>query len=263
MGDLARARSTSRGPSSGVAAGNASHPSVGTPGSPVPPPSTEYRSIKGGTVFQAAIPSNWKTLSSKNAIRAVPENGYGEVNGQTVFTHGIEFGVAPRGSRDLQQATKAFLNAFAQDNPDLRVDGPQKVVQLSQRSAIGTQRSTLHRLAVRTHHSLHDIRRRRQPVLLLHGCARQRWQRFRGVPPRAPRYASPTAAERRGTVPLARERAPANRPLRRLVPISEVSEAVRVRRLSTRRTSAKPPRSVPCLFGSNVAGRCSGTTAGT
>ena len=47
--------------------------------------------------------------------------------------------MAPRGSRDLQQATKAFLNAFAQDNPELRVDGPQQVLQLSQRSAIGTQ----------------------------------------------------------------------------------------------------------------------------
>ena len=47
--------------------------------------------------------------------------------------------MAPRGSRDLQQATKAFLNAFAQDNSELRLDGPQKVVQLSQRSAIGTE----------------------------------------------------------------------------------------------------------------------------
>jgi Zn-dependent protease with chaperone function len=137
MGDLARSKSTSRGPSG--LAGNAGGSPVGTPGEPVPPPSTEYRPIKGGTVFQAAIPSNWKTLSSKNAIRAVPENGYGEINGQTVFTHGIEFGVAPRGSRDLQQATKAFLNAFAQDNSELRLDGPQKVVQLSQRSAIGTE----------------------------------------------------------------------------------------------------------------------------
>ena len=137
MGDLARAKSTSRDPSG--LAGNAGGSPAGTPGEPVPPPSTQYRTIKGGTVFQADIPSNWKTLSSKNAIRAVPENGYGEVNGKTVFTHGIEFGVAPRGSRDLQQATKAFLNAFAQDNPELRVDGPQQVLQLSQRSAIGTQ----------------------------------------------------------------------------------------------------------------------------
>ena len=138
MGDLARAKSTSRDPS-GLAMGNTGGSPAGTPGEPVPPPSTQYRTIKGGTVFQADIPSNWKTLSSKNAIRAVPENGYGEVNGRTVFTHGIEFGVAPRGSRDLQQATKAFLNAFAQDNPELRVDGPQQVLQLSQRSAIGTQ----------------------------------------------------------------------------------------------------------------------------
>jgi Zn-dependent protease with chaperone function len=138
MGDLARARKTSGG-GSGVAAGNAGGLTVGTPGEPIPPPSTEYRTIKGGTVFQAAIPSNWKTLSSKNAIRAVPENGYGDFEGHTVFTHGIEFGVAPPGSRDLQQATKAFLKAVAQDNSELREVGSQEVVQLAQRSAISTQ----------------------------------------------------------------------------------------------------------------------------
>ena len=65
--------------------------------------------IKGGTVFQAAIPSNWTTLSSKSAIRAVPENGYGDVNGKPVFSHGVEFGVAPPGSRDLQQAKGLFV----------------------------------------------------------------------------------------------------------------------------------------------------------
>jgi beta-barrel assembly-enhancing protease len=137
MGDLARARSPSGG-ESGLAAGNASGSARGTLGQPIPPASSQYRTIKGGTVFQAAIPSNWNAIPSNNAIRVVPENGSGQINGQTVFTHGIEFGVAPPGSRDLQQATNAFLNAVAQGNPELRLAGTQQKVQLSQRVAIGT-----------------------------------------------------------------------------------------------------------------------------
>ena len=67
-------------------AGNAVQ-SVGTPGQPVPRPSAEYRSISGGKVFQAQVPSNWTPMSTSNAIRIVPENGFGQLNGQTVFSH--------------------------------------------------------------------------------------------------------------------------------------------------------------------------------
>jgi hypothetical protein len=136
MGDMARARTS--GGDSGLVAGDASGRPAGSPGQPVPAPSSQYKALKGGTVFQAAIPSNWMTLSSKNAIRAVPENGYGDVNGKPVFSHGVEFGVAPPGSRDLQQATNAFLNAVAQGNPELRLAGAQQTIRISQRVGIST-----------------------------------------------------------------------------------------------------------------------------
>ena len=112
--------------------------SVGTPGQPVPRPSSQYRDVSGGGVFQAAVPSNWTSLSSNSAIKVVPENGYGQLEGQTVFSHGVEFGVAKAGSRDLREATNAWLNAVAQSNPDLRLDGTQQVVRISQRSAIAS-----------------------------------------------------------------------------------------------------------------------------
>jgi Zn-dependent protease with chaperone function len=118
--------------------GASSVKSVGTPGQPVPAPSTEYKNISGGKVFQAAVPSNWTHMSTSNAIRVVPENGFGELNGQTVFSHGIEFGIAQAGTRDLQEATNTWLKAVAQNNPDLRLAGEQQVLRISQRSAIGT-----------------------------------------------------------------------------------------------------------------------------
>ena len=129
MADLAKA---------GQPSGDDTAESVGTPGQPVPLPSSQYRAIRGGGVFEAAVPSNWTTLASKTAIKAVPQNGYGPLKGQTAFTHGVEFGVAKAGSRDLQNATNALLKAVAQNNPELRLAGDQQALRLSQRSAIAT-----------------------------------------------------------------------------------------------------------------------------
>jgi hypothetical protein len=89
-------------------------------------------------VFTAAVPSDWTSFASKSSIRIAPQNGYGQMNGQTVFSHGIEFGVSPSGTRDLVDATKAWLNAVAQNNPELRLAGPQQVTRISQRSALAT-----------------------------------------------------------------------------------------------------------------------------
>jgi hypothetical protein len=111
---------------------------VGTPGQPVPAPSAQYKNLSGGNVFQASVPENWTNLNAKTSIKAVPQNGYGPVNGQTVFSHGVEFGVVQAQSRDLREATNAWLKSVAQGNPDLRVNGQQQTVQLSQRSALST-----------------------------------------------------------------------------------------------------------------------------
>jgi Zn-dependent protease with chaperone function len=111
--------------------------SVGTPGQPIPPPSAEYQAIAGGKLFQAQVPANWTALSTSNSIRIVPENGFGDLNGQQVFSHGVEFGIAQAGSRDLRQATEAFLKVVAQNNPGLKLAGEARQMTFSQRPAIG------------------------------------------------------------------------------------------------------------------------------
>ena len=112
--------------------------SVGTPGQPVPPPSTTFQSVAGGKVFDVEVPDNWTTLSSKTVIRVVPQNGHGQLNGQTVFTHGVEFGLAKASSSDLREATDTFLEAVAQRNPELRPDGTPRETRISQQAAIAT-----------------------------------------------------------------------------------------------------------------------------
>jgi Zn-dependent protease with chaperone function len=112
--------------------------SVGTPGQPVPAPASQYRTMSGGRIFQADVPSNWTSVSSNSSIKVVPQNGYGPLNGEVVFSHGVEFGVVKAQSRSLQEATNAWLSAIGQSNPDLRAAGPQQAIRLSQRSGLAT-----------------------------------------------------------------------------------------------------------------------------
>jgi hypothetical protein len=123
----------------GGGSGNAAAPSaVGTPGQPVPRPSARYQTVKGGAVFQASVPEDWTSLPSNSSMKVVPQNGYGQVNGQTVFTHGVEFGVVKATSRDLREATNAWLKAIGQSNPELRLAAAQQNTQISQRAALLT-----------------------------------------------------------------------------------------------------------------------------
>jgi Zn-dependent protease with chaperone function len=117
---------------------SAAAPNTGTPGQPVARPSGQFKDISGGKVFQASVPADWVAMPSKSSIKIVPQNGYGPLNGQTVWSHGIEFGIIKASSRDLQEATNAWLGAVAQSNPELKPAGPQQPMKISQRSALAT-----------------------------------------------------------------------------------------------------------------------------
>ena len=135
---LAPAKSMSDLAKGGGESGGEAEQSVGTPGQPVPAPSTQFQKISGGKVFEADVPSNWTSLPSKTSVKVVPQNGYGQMNGQTVFSHGIEFGIVKAGTRDLREATNTWLKAVAENNPELRLAGEQQSMKMSQRSALAT-----------------------------------------------------------------------------------------------------------------------------
>ena len=112
--------------------------SVGRVGDAVPEPSRQFRTVKGGEVFQVSVPTNWTPISSNNSMKFVPQNGYGEANGQETMTHGTELGVAQTGSRDLRQATQTLIDGFLRSNPEMRMVGQQRQMSLSGRTAIVT-----------------------------------------------------------------------------------------------------------------------------
>jgi hypothetical protein len=144
--DFSRVRSRlarlPKAPTSAEAARNA--PSAGgrdtrRVSSRVEPPSTQYRRVRGGDIFDAAVPSNWQEVSSNNSIKYVPEGGYGRLGDQTVFTHGVEFGLLSNGTRDLNSATENLLDGFGEANPQLRLARTPQQGSLSGRRALMTQ----------------------------------------------------------------------------------------------------------------------------
>ncbi|MGE0816570.1 MAG: M48 family metallopeptidase [Vicinamibacterales bacterium] len=134
MADIAKAGSREGGGSGGSAPA-----SVGTVGEPVPPPASQYKTAKGGQLFQVSVPANWTAVNGNNAVKFVPQNALGTYRGQSVFTHGVEVGVTRAASRDLSDATDAFVNAIVRSNPGMRVSDSQRAVRISRRSGLGTQ----------------------------------------------------------------------------------------------------------------------------
>jgi len=93
-----------------------------------------YSIFNGGV--QVSVPSNWRELNDGNAVWFVPEGGYGQANGQAVFTHGVSFGVAQTNNRNLQGGTQELINNFAQGNSNLRVNSANQRATLSGRNSL-------------------------------------------------------------------------------------------------------------------------------
>ena len=77
-----------------------------------------------------------RAVASNSAVKYVPQNGYGPANGESVFTHGVELGVARASSRDLGEATETLLRAFAQNNPELRRAGDAREITMARRGGL-------------------------------------------------------------------------------------------------------------------------------
>jgi beta-barrel assembly-enhancing protease len=130
MADIAK-HSESGGGSTGAA-----NTSTGRIGDTVPRPSTQYRTAQGGRLFEVQVPANWQSIASNSEIKFVPPNGYGNYNGETVFTHGAEIGVTRASSNDLMDATMTLIESFRRGNPDLRTQGSPRQVRLAGRSGL-------------------------------------------------------------------------------------------------------------------------------
>jgi beta-barrel assembly-enhancing protease len=84
-------------------------------------PSTRYRTDQPGNFLRIAIPDNWEQVSRSDAgVTYAPDGGFVTDSGRSAFTHGVQLGVTPGSSGNLQRDTQQLLNSFAQANPRLR-----------------------------------------------------------------------------------------------------------------------------------------------
>ena len=100
-------------------------------------PSSQYRNYDAG-FLRVAVPANWQEIRDGNSLWFSPQGGYGQANGQAVFTHGVNFGVAQTQNRDLQRATDEFVNSLAQGNRGLRSSGGYGRTTVSGRAGLIT-----------------------------------------------------------------------------------------------------------------------------
>ena len=115
----------------------------GTIANRVEPPSSRYTQYNEGDVFQVSVPSNWRERGGSSAVTFAPDGAYGEVNGQSVFTHGAEIGIARNESHDLQTATEELIESLAQGNPRMSRPSNFRRATLADRSGLQTTLSNV------------------------------------------------------------------------------------------------------------------------
>jgi peptidase M48-like protein len=104
-------RGSGRSPSRGE-----NRPPVGN----VERPSSRYSTYSEDNLFRVSVPSNWRELQGSTAVTFAPQGAYGSVNGQSVFTHGVEIGLMRNETHDLSTATDELISSLSRGNPDLR-----------------------------------------------------------------------------------------------------------------------------------------------
>lgn len=102
----------------------------------VEPPSRNYRTYTGGNLFSVSVPDNWRELTGNGAVIFAPDGAYGEVQGQFVFTHGVQIGVGRAASTDLRRATDEFIASLVQGNSYLTERSGYQRGYLSGREAL-------------------------------------------------------------------------------------------------------------------------------
>ena len=104
----------------------------------VDPPSAQFRTYEEGDLFRISVPANWQELPGNTTVTFAPQGAYGDYQGQSVFTHGIEVGTSRNESHDLRTATDELVNSLSQSNPQLRGRSTYNSISVAGRRGLHT-----------------------------------------------------------------------------------------------------------------------------
>ena len=130
-----------RNSKAGRDAGNV--PDAPPAGTNIPRPASRTTSYNEGNLFRVSVPSNWRELAGSNVVTFAPQGAYGTVGGNSVFTHGVEIGVARSETHDLQTATAELLQSLRQSNPRLTPQQGYDRVAIGGRQGLHTAASNV------------------------------------------------------------------------------------------------------------------------
>lgn len=111
-------------------------------------PSSRFRNYNGN-MFRISVPDNWRELPSNDGVTFAPEGAYNQVQGQFVFSHGIQIGVVRAQSNSLRTATDELIRSLAQGNQNLRKSGGYQRETLGRREALGASLTNISELTGR------------------------------------------------------------------------------------------------------------------
>ncbi len=109
----------------------------------VEPPSSQVQSYDEAGMFRVSVPSNWRELPGNSTVTFAPDGGYGDYQGQSVFTHGMEFGIDRTENHDLRTATDELLKGLSQSNPRMRRGGNSSSSTIDGHRAMATALSNV------------------------------------------------------------------------------------------------------------------------
>ncbi|HEY1306278.1 MAG TPA: M48 family metallopeptidase [Vicinamibacterales bacterium] len=106
----------------------------------VAPPSNDFRTSRPLDFLQLSVPTNWQEVGGDaKGVTYAPEGGY---DGET-FTHGVQIGIADKGTGDLKRDTDALITSLTQSNRQLKFGGSYSRDSIDGRSALRTTMSNI------------------------------------------------------------------------------------------------------------------------
>ena len=111
-------------------------------------PSSRLRNYSGN-YYRISVPDNWRELPSNDGVTFAPEGAYSQVQGQFVFTHGIQVGSIRAQSNSLRAATDELIRTLGQGNQNLRKSGGYQRETLGRRDAYSVSLTNISELTGR------------------------------------------------------------------------------------------------------------------
>lgn len=101
---------------------------------PVPPDASSRKFQTPDNSFALQYPQNWDALVADNSnMIFAPKGAYGQIDKSLVVTHGIFIGAIAPQSNDLAAAARNFVEQQVKTNPEFRVTGDLRPINLNGR----------------------------------------------------------------------------------------------------------------------------------